>query len=238
MNIAMMDDCKDDINKASTLISSILINHNISNFHFFEYTSGYDLLSDIDKIVFDIILLDIYTNDLSGIEIAEKIRLKDSTVKIVFISSSNDFASESFTVNASYYLTKPINENKITSMIKRILLDDILYNKQITFPNGQAILIRSIMYSICNQHVISFYIKNGQIIDQRIRQYILEDVLNQYKNFVVSSKGIIVNLEYVKEITEHGLLMINNTTLPISRRKRKDVLNEFNIFLLNKLKRT
>lgn len=45
---------------------------------------------------------------LTGVDVARKIRERDSNVKIVFSTTSNEFASESYEVNACYYLRKSI----------------------------------------------------------------------------------------------------------------------------------
>lgn len=236
MKIAITDDNTDDIELLSSLICSCLKNNNIEDVQIVKFTNGTDLLKCLKNIIFDIIFLDIYMTGINGIETAEMIRSINSSVKIVFITTSNDFASESFNVNASHYILKPIDILKIDKMLRRVLLEDLEHNKTITLPDGQHILLRSIMYTMCNQHIISFYLNNGLILESRIPLYLLEEMLSKNSEFIVSSKGVIVNQNYVHNINGNNFTMIDNTILPISRRRRKDVLLAFNAHLIRQLK--
>ena len=59
-------------------------------------------MSDWRSDHFDLIILDIYN------------------VKIVFSTSGNEFASESYEVNARYYLHKPFGIERVKAMLDRI----------------------------------------------------------------------------------------------------------------------
>lgn len=63
-------------------------------------------LSELDDVV------DIYMGKLTGIDLARKIRSRDEEVRIVFCSSSNEFAAESYELNASYYIRKPVSSRQ------------------------------------------------------------------------------------------------------------------------------
>ena len=57
---------------------------------------------------FDIILLDVLMPGENGMAAAREIREYDSNVKIIFLTSSTEFAVESYAVDAWYYQLKPI----------------------------------------------------------------------------------------------------------------------------------
>ena len=59
------------------------------------------------KSPFDIILLDIVMPLFNGMEAAKELREKDKTTKIVFLTSSVEFAIDSYSVKASNYLLFP-----------------------------------------------------------------------------------------------------------------------------------
>mgnify|MGYP000721319838 FL=1 len=44
---------------------------------------------------------------MSGVETAKRIRALDKNVMLVFVTTSNEFASESYAVKANFYLLKP-----------------------------------------------------------------------------------------------------------------------------------
>lgn len=54
---------------------------------------------------------------LNGMETAHEIRKNDSVVKIIFLTSSPEFALESYDVKASGYLLKPTTYEKLCSLL-------------------------------------------------------------------------------------------------------------------------
>ena len=56
---------------------------------------------------YDILILDIEMKDISGMDLARRIRKEDKRVEILFITSHFEFISEGYEVDALHYLTKP-----------------------------------------------------------------------------------------------------------------------------------
>ena len=106
MKIAIVDDQIKDINELSKMIIDEFekFDINIEKFDFFN--CGEDFLCLWQPGKYEVLILDIFMKDLSGVDVAMKIRELDNEVKLVFITASNEFASESYMVNASFYLKK------------------------------------------------------------------------------------------------------------------------------------
>ena len=53
--------------------------------------------------------------------------------------------------------------------------------------------------------------------------------------FVQSSKGVLINMKYIKSIDEDNdvFVMYNNERVPISRRRKKDVIEEYRKFMFD-----
>ncbi|MCR4842266.1 MAG: LytTR family DNA-binding domain-containing protein [Eubacterium sp.] len=85
-----------------------------------EYTSSEEFLSSGNTRV-DIVFLDIYMDEMNGVELARKIRSKSRDVSIVFVSGSNEFASEAFEVGADSYLKKPVVPDSLYNVMDNIL---------------------------------------------------------------------------------------------------------------------
>ena len=77
------------------------------------FDNGDALISAHKNSPFDIILLDIVMPIFTGIETAHEIRKFDKNVKIVFLTSSPEFAVDSYSVKASNYLLKPVSTHKL-----------------------------------------------------------------------------------------------------------------------------
>lgn len=73
------------------------------------FRSPLDLLAEIEKGTrYDILFLDVIMPAENGITAAKEIRQYDNVVKIIFLTSSAEFAVESYVVGAYFYQLKPI----------------------------------------------------------------------------------------------------------------------------------
>ena len=73
------------------------------------FSGSVELLAAMERGArFDVLFLDILMPGQNGIETAEEIRGYDSSVKIVFLTSSAEFAVQSYGVDAHFYQLKPV----------------------------------------------------------------------------------------------------------------------------------
>ena len=64
-----------------------------------------------EEAAYDILLLDIEMEAMDGVSLAKKIRQKDDTVQIVFITGYCDYIAEGYEVAALHYLMKPVKKD-------------------------------------------------------------------------------------------------------------------------------
>ena len=82
-----------------------------------ECSSGEEFLQKIMDIAADIVLLDIYMPDMTGIDLARKLRAMRQKSQIIFITSGNEYASEAFEVGTLSYLQKPVLYEKFRTVM-------------------------------------------------------------------------------------------------------------------------
>ena len=237
MKIALIDDDSAQIRELSEILQKTLetigyITENISAFD-----SGEVFLSDWKSGRYDLILIDIFMKGISGVEVARRIRETDSEVWLVFCTTSNEFASESYEVNAQYYLHKPITEEKIVAMFQRLNPEIIANNQSVILPDQRTIKLRQILYTNYFNHVVTFYLKNGESCHVRISQAEAEKLLLVYEFFFSPIKGIIINFYEVEQLVENTFILSNKKTIPITRRKYKEAKNAYNQFHFNKMRK-
>ena len=98
MHIALIDDDPAQAATLRTHLEKELIGVGDVAHRITDFPSGEDFLATFEKEKFDLILLDIYMGGMNGVEAAYEIRKRDADVLLVFCTSSNEFASESFEV--------------------------------------------------------------------------------------------------------------------------------------------
>lgn len=185
----------------------------------------------------DLIILDIYMKELNGIDVARKIRERDESVRLVFGTTSNEFAAESYEVRACDYLRKPFTRETVGKMLDRLNLEEMDRARSISLPDGQMILLRDIIYIDVNSHRLTIHSKKAGGYVTRLSFGEMEKLLEGYPYFYSPSRGVVVNFYEVSDQKEDVFVMSDGTWLPISRRKVKETRNAYSEFCFQLLRK-
>lgn len=237
MKIAIVDDEQDELEALSEIIKSHLSDLGISSIITDTFRSAEEFFSAWEAGKYELILLDIYMDGMTGIDAARRIRESDGDAFLVFCTSSNGFASESYEVRAHYYLCKPFSDKNISDMLKRLNLKSYEFSRFIDLPDGQRIVLRNIIYTEYYNHVVTIHNKNGGDIRTRISQSEFEALLGKYPYFCRCCKGIVVNFYEVTDYCKNSFTMSGNKTVSISRRKEKEVQTAYTDFCFERLRK-
>ena len=113
MRIAICDDDSLVLQELSDLLNQYRI-QNHSQLEYDLYSCPLELVSQFEKGThYDIVLLDVFMPGINGIQCAKDIRTMDNFVKIIFLTSSAEYAAESYSVSAYQYLLKPLQKEKL-----------------------------------------------------------------------------------------------------------------------------
>lgn len=194
------------------------------------FPSGEEFLFAWKPGAFDLIILDIFMDRLTGMDVAREIRKTDRDVRIVFSTTSNEFASESYEVNACYYLHKPFGRDRVKAMLDRIDLAEIEKMRMTKLPDGTSVRLRNIIYVDFASHRVTLHCKHNDDTVVRASLSEIEPLLCAYPYFFSPSKGIIVNFYEVTAQTGDTFTMSDGRSIPISRRKAKEVLEAYSTF--------
>ncbi len=234
MKIAVVDDVKTDRDKLSAIVKVKFAEKGYPVTVLDPFDSGDALLTQFIAGRYDFIFLDIFMDGTNGIETAKKIRETDRSVKLIFITYSNDFASESYDVQANYYLLKPYGDKDITRMLENLELSDLEAKRILALPDGQSILLYTIIYTSFSGHYVTIHRNMGSPVRVRCTQSAFEQLLLSHYGFILCTKGIVVNLREVCELESNMFLMKNGEHVFISRRKYADVKKAYYDYLIQK----
>jgi DNA-binding LytR/AlgR family response regulator len=202
------------------------------------YTIRYSFFEDGADITaryknnFDILFMDIKMPQMDGLKAAEIIRQRDKNVIIIFITNLAQYAIEGYSVNALDFLVKPVSygffADKLRRAVERV---EKQWPRFIQIKTGHG-LVRlqdtEILYAEMNNRKLLIVTRDREYKCRTSVQDI-ERALNP-KNFFRCHVGFLINLRYVKQI-EHNFVTVEDHRLPISRHKRKELLNAFTNYL-------
>ena len=185
------------------------------------------IFSDSDRLIracasspFDAVFMDVITPTVDGIEVARKIRETDEGVKIVFLASSPQYAVESYTVRASDYLLKPIDQMELFRCLDRL--------KKEMRTNGRTMAIRAAHKSLSlNRAAIECFkahgpkveviFEDGAVIESVEPIGALEERLLADDRFFKCHRSYIVNIDHIKSFAAKGITMRSGRIIPVSR---------------------
>ncbi len=85
------------------------------------FADEYDAIEWAMDHLIDAAFLDIRLHDMSGLELAERLRERYPALPIVFCTGYRDYAYDAFRIHASGYLTKPIRPDAVQHELDYIL---------------------------------------------------------------------------------------------------------------------
>lgn len=235
LRIAITDDLNSEREKLSSAIIAPFskVGLNVGNID--EYTSGEELLRQFSAGRYDLIFLDIYMGGMSGVETAKRIRTLDKNVMLVFVTTSNEFASESYAVKANFYLLKPVRAESIRQLAETVAQQLNNTGCAAALPDGTVIPLSSLVYTSCSGDYVNVFLVGNEPLKIRTTHKIMEESLSKYEGVISCNKGMLVSLANVARIDGENFLMINGDTVPISRRKMTQIKNDYTRFVLNRI---
>lgn len=228
MRVAICDDSQDFLLQSKNTLQQWPdqpVNMTVETFD-----DSYALIQAHNSSPFDIILLDIVMPLVNGMEAAREIRQSDKTVKIVFLTSSPDFAIDSYEVKASNYLLKPLDSQKLFHC-----LDDIVEELQ---RNARSITVRCLSSThrielqnieyieAQNKHTL-FVFADGSTIDAIHLMYTYENQLSLEDGFFKCHRSYVVNLHHVASYSNKEIQTRSGHRIPISRNYQQDFKNAY-----------
>lgn len=232
LRIAICEDIDEEMDQLIQLIQASLTAqaraYSISRFQ-----SGNALLAHYRPGQFDIVFIDMYLGDALGIEVARRIRENGDDCNLIFATQSPDFALDSYAVQASHYLIKPVTRADIEEVWRRCLSPLGQDENYITLMIGRKpkdILLTDILFieadnKRCLIHTLSGTLSTRVPIDQL--EYMLATPA-----FCRCHRGYLVNFKHVARI-EKDFIMSNGDTayirqsdLPALRRLYQNYLQQ------------
>ena len=235
LNIAVCDDEQ----VYSHMLQQLLTTYSMDNsldIHVDLYPDGESLLAYYQNprhITYQLLLLDIEMPGMNGIQVAGHIRKTiDSNVIIVFISNYPEYMHDSFSVHPYHFLQKPVNASAIHTLMNDILLDYQRSHSLISIIDGTdreyTIQIQDIYYIKCvnsKKKQLTFYMPDFAIETKGILSA-WDKKLSKH-GFTICSRTIIVNLSHVHYIKENEIILDNGNAIPISKRNKKAIMDQF-----------
>lgn len=165
---------------------------------------------------FDLLLLDIEMGQLDGVSLAKQIRQGNQQVQIVFITGYSDYIAEGYEVAALHYLLKPVNGDKLRSVLDRAV-DKVRQGERVlTLEHGGEMVripLGEIRYLEVCRNYVTVHAKEDYTTKSTLSG--LEGELDG--RFHRLGRSMVVNLEVVRRVTKTQVVLSDGSVLPLPR---------------------
>ena len=164
----------------------------------------------------DILLLDIEMGAMDGVTMAKRVRQDNEAVQIVFITGYSDYIAEGYEVAALHYLMKPVNREKLLTVLDRALekrkqeeryLNLEAYGEMVRIP------FYEIRYLDVHQNYVTVHAKADYTVKRTLGDF--EKELDE--RFFRVGRGMILNLKYIQRVTKTEVRLSDGTVLLLPR---------------------
>lgn len=231
LKIALCDDDKNALPVVAGAVESAFGSQGIqTKVDCFE--GGRELLRTMEEVRYQIVLLDIDMPELDGIELGQRIRNKNETVEIVYVSECEDRVFESFSVYPLGFVRKSNFLNDVSGIV-RLYIRKYMKNQraeQLKFTTRnsvQAVKRKQIRYIEGSGNYQMVYL-NGQEKPLEVKMTMdkLEEITEPL-GFIRIHKGYLVNYLFIQRIQASQVILKGETALPIGRSKVKEVKSKY-----------
>jgi two-component system response regulator AlgR len=198
-----------------------------------EAENGTQALMSIQSGLPEVVLLDIQMPDMSGLEVAERIKQLDleTPPALIFCTAHDEHALSAFRVQALDYLLKPVRQSDLFNALERIsnlnptpaTTDEskrLTHLQARTHKGTLLVPIADVRLFQADQKYVSLIYSEGEVvIDESLKE--LESQLDHH--FLRVHRSFLVNLSFIKGVEKqdnshqlrlHGI----DHPIPISRR--------------------
>ena len=215
LNFALCDDNLNVLNKFSKMLDLIFVNNELDGKIVFTTSNPHEMLKYTKNNPVDVILLDIdLKSNISGLDIANKIRSINKKVYIIFTTAHLEYLMLAYKCKTFDYLPKPISMENLERTILR-LFNDINENhtkKDFIKINNNNTIIRadSVLYIEKDHTKLIFKTQDADYSVYSSFNKIEEKLPSNFKR---CHKSYIVNINNIKEINNDVIHFVNNSKL-------------------------
>jgi two-component system response regulator YesN len=113
----------DDEPRVSTGIKNFLLSSELNISYVETALNGFEAIDYLRMDTFDLVLTDIQMSRMSGLELMETIYMEQPHLPVIVISAHEkfDFAKKSLRLGARDYLVKPVEQDDLIRVVRRVL---------------------------------------------------------------------------------------------------------------------
>lgn len=189
---------------------------------------------------FEILILDIVMPGMNGIELGQALRNDRYDGKIIYLTSSEEYAIDSFKIRAFHYLLKPIEKHSFFATMDEaihsiaIKKDRSLIVK--TKESNARITFDSLLYAELLKRSVVYHLTDGKVLESTtLRTTFTEAVqpLLADRRFALCGASMAVNLHHITMVESEAIVFLNGEKVFLGKKACRDLRATWNEYWLS-----
>lgn len=225
IQIALCDDEEFFLDEMDKFVS-VYGNESKTELEIERYSNPQKLLDTIQKKRYDMLFLDVEMPEMTGMELAKRIRRTDTNVVICFVTSHQGYAIDAFQVDALGYVVKPIQYLDVKHLMERAKIQihyhwdkdeaDKKYLQIHTARDDQMLDMSKIIYIEKRRNQCVFHMVDGECVCYDTLAHIYPKL--DAGRFYYTHQGYIANFDQIKEVKKNAVCFSATSEIPVSRK--------------------
>lgn len=205
------------------------------------YSDGESLLAA--RSHHDIYLLDIIMTGMDGIALAKELAGTDQDFCVIYLTTSEEYALDAFSVDALQYLVKPVTKDALFGALEKALA--LLAGRQpeepwllVPTPGGEtAVTLSSLCYVEHVAKTLYFHFSDENVLRSSTGSMKISDLtgrLSEWKNFLSPHRAFVVNMDYIRTFSASEIHMQNGEMIPVARAGSSEIKRKYMDYLLGR----
>ena len=224
LQVAICDDDATERVRTRTLLDDFFASRQLTA-RVREFAAAKELLFDLDGgSLYDLYLLDVVMPEMNGIRLGVKLRETDETGAIIYLTTSEDFAIDSYEARAFWYLVKPVKPDKLFLVLDKAIAARrrrMTEGVNVKTRNGMArVRFDELEYAEPVNRAVRYVCKNGAVESLSDTASFREKIapLLADGRFYLCGASLVLNLQHIKTVDRSGVTFGTGEQLEVPRR--------------------
>lgn len=237
IKIAILDDDITFLDLLENKIEDYFYNKNL-DFSVTPFSNPTDLIDlYLNSERFDYLFIDYDLPEIDGYNLGKVLRKYDDEFKLIYLSAYENVVFRCIENSIFRFIRKSNLNRELINCLNAISEKYLLESKvfQLKTDNG--------MISFTPNQILYFEYENRNVFlntkigRTKIYNVTLKEIYEKFEkyHFIYICRGIIVNLAFADRIEKEHFVLINNSTLKISRRKLPEVQEQYTNYLIKQI---
>jgi len=242
LRIAICDDNIADLSNMVSIINSYkVLQRDKHKIEYTAFTGAADLIAAMESgQQYQLVLLDILMPFMTGMDAAKEIRQFNQDIKIIFSTSSPEFAVESYSVGAYYYALKPLWKDKLFIILDKVISEMESHEGTSFLVKSKTGLIRVYINKLEFAEVIGrtllYHLTDGSIIEAVGSMSELENELLSSPCFIKPHRSYIINMSHIDTLNQREIKMRSLALVQMAKANYSTVKSAYIAFAFKELR--